>query len=330
MVKFDIPDIRKDLAMSMTMAAFSGIAIFVALELNLQLFYLFKRRKGVYFWSCALCSWGILLHPLAIIFADFQVIRNMKVSIALIYLSWWLMTIPFSAVMYSRLHLIMANSKYIRWVLYMIIATTLVISLPSMVIGPMSQQPTASGRRLVPFYSVWVKIENATWCIQETLISVIYIAYTHQHLRLFSNSAQSKSKSSASRSSITRSFSEASVSDYKQIMYHLIATNVLIIALDIVLLGIQYAGMFYLGGSMKPAVYGIKLKIEFSILNRLKTIAKSRQSPLERTVEYAEASNNAGRSSVLAYEGSNIRKQVSEVVIEPKHGPEGTTREAKA
>jgi len=46
MVKFDIPDIRKDLPMSMTMAAFSGIAWYIAIELNIRLFYLFKRRKG--------------------------------------------------------------------------------------------------------------------------------------------------------------------------------------------------------------------------------------------------------------------------------------------
>ena len=46
MVKFDIPDIKKNLPMSMTMAAFSGIAWYIAIELNIRLFYLFKRHKG--------------------------------------------------------------------------------------------------------------------------------------------------------------------------------------------------------------------------------------------------------------------------------------------
>jgi hypothetical protein len=46
MVKFDIPDIKKNLPMSMTMAAFSGIAWYIAIELNMRLFYLFKRHKG--------------------------------------------------------------------------------------------------------------------------------------------------------------------------------------------------------------------------------------------------------------------------------------------
>lgn len=47
MVNFDIEDIRKDLPMSMTMAAFSGIAWYIAVELNIRLFYLFRRRKGM-------------------------------------------------------------------------------------------------------------------------------------------------------------------------------------------------------------------------------------------------------------------------------------------
>jgi hypothetical protein len=93
---------------------------------------------GVYFWSCALCSWGILVHPLAILLADFMVIADTRVSIPLIYVTWWIMTMAFSVVMWSRLHLIMPNTRHLRWVLYMIIFTTVCISIPSMVIGPMS------------------------------------------------------------------------------------------------------------------------------------------------------------------------------------------------
>lgn len=52
-------------------------------------------------------------------------------------------------------------------------------------------------------------------------------------------------------------------------LYQLIYTNLLIIALDIALLGIQCAGLFFLQGAFKPCVYGIKLKVEFVILNRL-------------------------------------------------------------
>ncbi|PVH94513.1 hypothetical protein DM02DRAFT_602382 [Periconia macrospinosa] len=284
MVNFNIPDIKKDLPMSMTMAAFSGIAWYTSVELNLRFFYLFKRRKGVYFWSCVVCSWGIFLHPLAILLADFQVIQDTRIGIPLIYITWWIMTMAFSVVMWSRLHLIMPNTKYLRWVLYMIIFTTLFISIPSMVIGPMSQQPTPSGKRLVPFYNIWGKIENATWPIQETVMALLYIWYTHKNLRISSRAPPSDLSNTSSNPTATITSSEYSADSYSkrftQLLHHLIATNVMIIVLDAVLLGIVYAEMWYLQGNMKPAVYGVKLRIEFSILNRLVTLTQAGRNPI--------------------------------------------------
>ncbi|KAF2732608.1 hypothetical protein EJ04DRAFT_396143, partial [Polyplosphaeria fusca] len=256
-----------DLVMSMTMSAFWGISWYIALELNMRLFYLFKRRRGLYFWSCVVCSWGLILNPIAIMLADFMVIRNPAVSIPLVYVSWWLLTIPFSLVMYSRLHLIMSdNRRVLNAVLYMIIFTTVFISIPSMIMGPWSQQPTPSGRKIFPVYNVWLKIENVTWPLQEAIIGIIYIIYTHRHLRtlpLFSN----------------RHSSSSSLSLSKKVMHHLIATNILIIILDVTVMAIVYANLFYLGGNMKPAVYAVKLRIEFSILNQLVEMARARNSP---------------------------------------------------
>lgn len=77
-------------------------------------------------------------------------------------------------------------------------------------------------------------------------------------------------------------------------MHHLIATNLLIILLDIALLAIQYAGLFYLGGSMKPALYGLKLRIEFSILNRLVVMTRARGMAFD---DYRENSGEPGTRS---------------------------------
>jgi hypothetical protein len=130
-----IADIKEDLPEAMTMAAFTGIAWYIAIELNIRLFFLFRRRRGLYFWSCALCSWGVLIQPLTILLADFEVITNLYASIILIYLSWWIMVIPQSLVLYSRLHLVMRDVKYLRWVLYMIIFNTIVFSIPTIIMG---------------------------------------------------------------------------------------------------------------------------------------------------------------------------------------------------
>lgn len=52
-------------------------------------------------------------------------------------------------------------------------------------------------------------------------------------------------------------------------MNHLIYTNVLVVFLDISLLGMSYSPFFYVQAAYKPCVYGVKLRVEFSILNRL-------------------------------------------------------------
>jgi len=134
------------------------------------------------------------------------------------------------------------------------------------------QQPTPSGKRLVPFYNIWGKIENATWPIQESIISILYIWYTHKHLRITARSGDTQSH--ASKPSFTYS-ADGYAQSFTRLLHHLIATNILIIVLDIALLGIVYAEMWYLQGNMKPAVYGIKLRIEFSILNRLVSMTQA-------------------------------------------------------
>lgn len=83
-----IDDLREDLPMSMAIAAFTGISWFIGAEINTSLFILFKRRRGLYFWSAALCSWGVVLQPLFIILADYGIWGDFKGSITMIYLTW--------------------------------------------------------------------------------------------------------------------------------------------------------------------------------------------------------------------------------------------------
>jgi hypothetical protein len=59
-------------------------------------------------------------------------------------------------------------------------------------------------------------------------------------------------------------------------LWQLIYANILIIALDIALVGIQCANLFQLQGAFKRCVYGIKLKVEFVIFNRLRRFVLGR------------------------------------------------------
>lgn len=131
-------DVKQDLPMSMIMAAFIGISWYIGVEINASLFLLFKRRRGLYFWSCALTSWGVILQPVFIILADFGVWTDAVPSIAMIYLTWLIMVIPQSWVLYSRLHLLMNTEGVLRIIKYVLLFNSVVFSVPTIIIGTLA------------------------------------------------------------------------------------------------------------------------------------------------------------------------------------------------
>ncbi|OAA58293.1 integral membrane protein [Cordyceps fumosorosea ARSEF 2679] len=259
-------DIKQDLPTSMIMAAFIGIAWYIGIEINASLFLLFKRRRGLYFWSCALTSWGVILQPVFIILADFSVWRDAVPSITMIYLTWFIMVIPQSWVLYSRLHLLMHTDAILRIIKYVLIFNSIVFSIPTMVIGTVAQATTINPH-LTSFNLVWDRVQLVVFFVQETALSILYIFQTRKYLKGRAPLRQ--------RAWSTPSTVHAGGTSYRQtsqesaILWQLIWANTLIIALDITLLGIQCADLFHLQGAFKPCVYGVKLKLEFVILNRL-------------------------------------------------------------
>ena len=135
-------DLKDDLPTAMTMAAFTGISWYVAIELNVRL-ALSIRRRGLYFWSVFLCAWGVLLQPLVIILVNFGIWRPGHASVSLIYLTWWILVVPQSFVLYSRLHLFM-EAKPLRWVRFSIVSVSIAFSVPTVVLGVLavSDPPT--------------------------------------------------------------------------------------------------------------------------------------------------------------------------------------------
>lgn len=258
-------DIKKDLPMSMMMAAFIGIAWYIGVEINISLFLLFKRRQGLYFWSCALTSWGVILQPLFIILADFGVWKDAVPSITMIYLTWLIMVIPQSWVLYSRLHLLMRTASALRAIKFVLIFNSIVFSLSTIVIGILAQS-TNVNPDLSSFNLVWDRVQLFVFFAQETSLSILYIFQTRTYLR---GRSPLRERSWSAPSSMAGHEHRSQAKEQKAVLWQLIYANTLIIVLDIVLVGIQCANLFHLQGAFKPCVYGIKLKVEFVILNRL-------------------------------------------------------------
>jgi hypothetical protein len=162
-----------------------------------------------------------------------------------------MLVVPQSVVLYSRLHLISSNSKHKKYVLCMIAFTTIFISLPTMALGVAAQASRIP--RIVSANLVWDRVQVTIFFLQETTISVLYIVETRRVL-------------------LNRSILGQDDKPIRTVMWHLIYTNILVVFLDCALLAMSYSPYFYVQAAFKPCVYGLKLRVEFSILNRLVTI----------------------------------------------------------
>ncbi|KAI1820395.1 integral membrane protein [Xylaria intraflava] len=280
--------IENNLPTAMTMAAFVGISWYIGAELNISLFLFFKRPRGLYFWSCAIGSWGVITQALFIILADFNVWTDLKGSITLIYLSWLMMVVPQSWVLYSRLNLLMQHHSMLKWVRAVLIFNSLVFGITTIPLGILAQAVEPS---IVPINNVWDRLQTTVFFVQETALSSLYIWQTRKYLDSLSPLTERSNSQIVSDPTSAGQKSKKTVGMLRLLIY----INLLIIGLDIALLGIQYANLFYLQGAFKPAIYGVKLKLEFVILNRLiKSISRRNMSTLCSDIRRTPKSDTTG------------------------------------
>lgn len=146
---------------------------------------------------------------------------------------------------------------------------------------PQPQQATNISPGLFSINLIWDRVQLTVFFVQETALSLLYIWQARKYLRssslLSRPHLESATATTAHATATTSVHRTASASpETKRVLLHLVLANVLVIALDVALLGVQYADLFYLQGAFKPCVYGVKLKVEFAILNRLVEIVRGR------------------------------------------------------
>jgi hypothetical protein len=155
-------------------------------------------------------------------------------------------TTGFAVVLYSRLHLVVYSRKTLHLVLAMIVIDAVLFHTP-MIIFLMG---LSMHKDWDPYVTPFEYTQVVGFSIQETVISCIYIRKTAKFLKAgYSTRA-------------------------RKVMTMLIAVQVLVVLMDIVLLVIDCIGMFTLKAVLHPFAYGIKLKIEFAVLNLLLNLVK--------------------------------------------------------
>ncbi|KAH7113732.1 hypothetical protein B0J11DRAFT_445735 [Dendryphion nanum] len=261
----------------MTMSAFLAIALYNVIETSFLILASFKQRKGLYFWSLVIANWGIAPHAIGFILKFFQVTNLDMLSSIIVGIGWICMVIGQSVVLYSRLHLVVHDVARIRWVLYMIIFTGIVIGCPLLVLAMGSQ--SIHSARFLPGFMIYDRVQLVVISVQEGIISIIYI---YETVRLLG------------QGDIRRK------APLKKLLLHLIVVNIVVLLFDISLLAVQFSGMYMIQTTYKTAVYSIKLKIEFSVLNRLVNIIKHK--------DLLSMQHNAGTNNISLSDWSGSKK----------------------
>ena len=150
-----------------------------------------------------------------------------------------------SFILYSRLHLVLQNTKLLHGLLWLISITTVLMIVP---MTSLTFSTTYLDTFTVNYgFNVMERLQLTWFCVQECLLSTLYIREAMRLLRLDPHKNRRRS----------------------QIEYELIVVNAATIAMDIVLLVVEYVGLYIIQVTLKTAVYSLKLKLEFAVLSRM-------------------------------------------------------------
>jgi hypothetical protein len=265
-----------ELPILMTIVAFMTISLYNIIELNVIIFATFKKRSGLYFWSFIVATWGIAPHTIGFVLKFFNITATNYLPVTLVAFGWVGMVTGQSSVLYSRLHLVAQNANWIRWVLYMIIFNAVVLHIPVIVLayGANSANPTP----FLKTFAIYDRVQIAVFFVQETIISFLYIYKT---IQLLGPGGEVKRK------------------PLRQLLVHLILVNILILIFDVALLTFQFSGQYAIQTTFKSTVYSIKLKIEFSVLNRLVNILQQ-----TKDLSLGNISNDSDPNNMADHGGS--------------------------
>ena len=254
-------------------ASFFAVALWLALELGVQVFCKFKRHKGLYFWSILIVACGVALHAIGLLLKLFVAGVNVYFSTSMAKIGWIMDTTGFAVVLYSRLHLIVRNRKTLRLVLAMIIINAIIFHTPMIVflMGLSKNSNKNWGRYVNPFEYTQV----VGFSIQETIISIIYIRKTAKFLKTGYST------------------------QLRKVMTLLITVQVISVLIDIALLVIDTIGMFTLKAVLHPFAYAVKLKIEFAVLNSLLYMIKHDRTIGDLFSTDSDASSTPSTSTTL-------------------------------
>ncbi|KXG48526.1 uncharacterized protein PGRI_023960 [Penicillium griseofulvum] len=255
-----------------------------SLEVVFGIFERFKKYRGLYFWSMQIAAWGILLHGIPAQAVFIQMADPITMS-PLFLIGWVCMVTGQAVVLYSRLHLVVADIRHVRWVLWMIIANFFILHTPMAVLYCLNLANIPCDRPA----AIYDRLQTSGFAIQDTVICAIYV---REALRALKPVFESKGPQG------------------RKIIYRIIIANLFGILLNVLVVVAEYK-IHYIVISLKTVAYSIKLKLEFHALMQLRELTRTYPCALCQNAN----GSPRGSSEINIFDmfGRNSRSQETEM-----------------
>jgi hypothetical protein len=156
-----------------TLACLAGIGLWNASEIVLVVWWTFRRRRTLYFWSLMVAAFGVIICSVAQVI-DFSLgSKNGMFVVVLGSAGWIPMVTGQSLVLYSRLHLLWVDSRIMTFLLTMIIFNGLTMHCGALSINISAR--ALQTESLSKAYEIMERTEVTVFFVQEITLSGLYL-----------------------------------------------------------------------------------------------------------------------------------------------------------
>ncbi|KAL8683138.1 MAG: hypothetical protein Q9186_000851 [Xanthomendoza sp. 1 TL-2023] len=233
-------------------SAFVGISFFLFLETIFEIFRVFKKRRGLYFWSLLIGVISLPVNNIAILLKYLVPgtthIWPLYTTLALV--TWSCYSLAQLLVLYSRLHLLVDNPRIQRGVLYLIVACAFFLVVPIwIVVWPAWNPDPELTERWSPADGIVERFTQLGFTLAEAIVSGIYLHSLYNLLRWKPTVRQ------------------------RRVFLDLTYVSVVTIMLDILSTVLVYLNQTGTSHPIQIFSYALKFRLEFVILNQLMAVA---------------------------------------------------------
>ena len=230
---------------------FVGITLFLALETAFEIIRLFRKRRGLYFWSMIFGVSGCVVDCVGIILKYLRPKPNIWPFYTLCLLcGWTAYALAQLLVLYSRLHLVNRSQRVQRFVFIVIVSTIFTCTIPTwIVVWPAYDTNPRISSLWSPRDAIVERYTQIYYIIVEAIVSGVYIWSLLGLLYMKSSVRQ------------------------RRVMIDLIYANIIILAFDLLTVILVYLNQLGLSHPIQSFSYIFKLRLEFFVLNQLMSVA---------------------------------------------------------